>query len=349
MEPKKKNIRWGRIIGIMFIALLIPLLIYFAPIIFWVFWAMSFPEPSDVRRQAATIMTRYENNPIDSDDEFVERYIDLADYIVDVQGYATKIPPHIKMPDVYELLGEPSNRSSHYNYTFSERVIEHIYDYYPYVGIIEEGQSNNVRLDYYTDTYYTPKELDEIFYVAINEYRSKRFSHGMTWIENDQPSMLRQSTKLKDTYTGEVLYLTSEDIDDPENLTMPAFNLMVNSQSDLPLMGKLDEPTLEISRSYDIEPERIDPDIYLSVYEESDDQIILDFLGNTVSEISDTLNSDPNLLHFDGEEPEILNVSWQQVNVNYFFTITAQINLENNDEVTPEFVQQASIESIYTR
>ncbi|MBG9988023.1 hypothetical protein HZY88_03405 [Aerococcaceae bacterium DSM 111176] len=349
MEPKKKNIRWGRIIGIIFIALLIPFLIYFSPMIFWFFWAMSFPEPSDVRRQANTIMTRFENNPIDDDEEFVERYIDLADYIVDVQGYAAQIPPHIKMPDVYELLGEPSNRSSHYNYSSSERIIEHIYDYYPYVGIIEESRSNNVHLDYYTEIYYTPEELNDLFYLAVNEYRGKRFSHGMTWIESNQPSMLRQSTKLKDTYTGEVLYLTSEDLDDPENLTMPAFNSMFDYQTDLSLMGKLEEPTLEIRRSFDIEPNRIDPEIYQQVYEESDDQIILNVLGDTVVEISDTLKSDPNLLHFDGEEPETLNVSWQQVNVNYVFTITAQINFEEDGEVTPEFVQQSSIESIYTR
>ena len=360
MEEKKKKRRlWGCLSFILLI-LLSPLLFYF-----FVGWSiersMNTPAGSkEAERAAASVISKYESNPVDSDESFVERYVELAPLIPEIFGHPIDRGNYIELEDIHNILEEPTQIFQAFTIYGEQDDIKYIYNHYPYIAEIEFVQYRKPHLDYYTDIYYEPHELDKIFYKALNEYRDNKSNSPSSYLENASPSKIRQRALGIEGNSGSVHYLMSRNLNEFESLEITAYNSIFDYFPDIAKFGKLDEHTFEISRRHDYDPIVLDSTTYNLIngdrqvnYEllrnNSIERFDINQLGTTINQINDTFDQEPYLYNFNTiiiSEPNILSVHWKLTDNERSFDLEAEINLAGQTNLTKEVVQELPIESL---
>lgn len=346
MEPKPKKTRWGCIIGIIVIVLLIPVAIVFGPWIYLGFIAGTYQDSDDIRREATTFMTQYEDVAIENEADFVEIYSELARHIVEVPGFTSNLSPHLDIEDVYSVLGEPTAVYNKVTRQSSDSVKKHVYDdYYPYVGEIDERRINNVYLDYYTENYYEADELDALFFQALNNALNNS-SDIENWLEETPPSKLRQSTHIKDRFRSELYFLSDNDINQLEQLSMGAFEGIFEMYPDLKPMGEEMSYPLNMTRIRDQEPIDIDHYLHHLISDNDDERYALSEFGTTVSEVSESLGGEPYYYGYDGRPDSQLEVYWRVTNGNRHLDLMANIEIDGESDLTKEKIQTLPINTL---
>ena len=360
MEDKNKKKRLWGCLGLILLILLSPLMFYF-----YVGWSiersMNTPAGSkEAERAAASVISKYESNPVEDDESFVERYVDLAPLIPEKYGFPNDGGYYIELEDIHNILQEPTQIVQAVTASGVQDDIKYIYDHYPYIAEIEFSRATRPNLDYYTNIYYEPDELDEIFYEALNEYRDNRSDKPSSYLENASPSKIRQRTMGLDDYSGSVHYLNSRNLNEFESLEITAYNSIFDYYPDIAKFGKLDEYIFEISRKHDFDPIELDATTYnlINDYRSVNYELIgthdvelfdINQLGTTINQINDTFHQEPYFYNFNTyiiSDPDILSVHWKLTDNERSFDLEAEINLEGQTNLTKEIVQELPIDSL---
>ncbi|MBG9989051.1 hypothetical protein HZY88_08705 [Aerococcaceae bacterium DSM 111176] len=348
MEPKKKKTRWGCIIGVIVIVLLLPVAFIYGPWIFFGLIVSTYPDKDDVSREGRSFLTKYDNISIDNDETFLEFFIDLAPQTVEVNGFPHDIDPYIEIEDIYNLLGEPTTV---YKAVFEEDSRDdyiHSYDYFPYIASFDKGNSDRAHLDYYTETYYEPEELDNLFYQAINDFRQNDQADLNILAEQVIPSKIRQTTVLKDQYRVTVYYLSSQDINSEEELSMPTNESIFNYYPEIIEIGNMNNPKFEISRTRETASAEVDPYLSHLMRNSNTKGYNLFQIGETIAEINDSIDGEPYYIQYKEGDSDLLTVYWKVYNGNEYFRLEATINVDEETNIAEESLKNFPIETLDT-
>lgn len=348
MEPKKKKTRWRCIIGVIVIVLLLPVAFIYGPWIFLGFIASTYPDKDDVTREAQSFLTKYDNFTIENDEMFLAFFVELAPQTVEVNGFPHDIDPYIDIENIYELLGEPSIV---YKADFEEDARDeyiHSYDYFPYIASFDKGNFDRAHLDYYTENYYEPEELDNLFFTAMNDFRENNEADLNILVKQEIPSKIKQTTVLKDTYRGTVYYLNSQNINSKEEVSMPIDDSIFDYYPEMAEMGDLNDPKFEISRAREADSSEVEP--YLSYLMRNSDAKDYDLfqIGTSIGEINDSINGDPYYFQYKEGDSDLLTVYWKIYDGNEYFRLEATINLDDQSNITEESLEDLKIETLGT-
>lgn len=353
MERKKKIRRPGSIIGGIVLVLILPLLFIYGPWLPLAFVSITEPDADDIRREAQTFYNTYRNTPIESDADFISRYIELAPHIVLENNLNGRFQPYLDKDDVYELIGEPTFVDNPALNNEDDQTTLYTYDYFPYIAQIEadEDDDNTVHLDYYTDIYYDAFELDALFFQVVNDYRTNQ-DERMPWIQEFTPSKIRQSTSNRNHYSGYMYFLTAENHKDSQQFTLRISDHFFEFYPEIAQMGEIDFYDIRFVRTNDTEPAQVDSDfnhlIESHIGNNNDSRTDLNQLGTTASEISTSLNQAPFQYTLAHREINFLTIEWliNHDSSDKPIIISASVDIEDQPDLTKDILHALPVRDI---
>ncbi|MBG9983603.1 hypothetical protein HYO62_01750 [Aerococcaceae bacterium DSM 111022] len=344
MDTWEKKKRWGCIIIV--IIILLPYILFYGTLFLWELEIRRAPTAYSVERGALNFIRKYEDEPIDNDEEFVDRYIELAPHLEQARGFPNRIQPYLKVEDVYDLIGEPTAIYNGVTDELDDTFEKYVYDFHPYIAAIDVRGNTSVRLDYYTDIYYEATELENIFYERLNASRIGEEERDWSWLQSNQPSKIEQFTYYRDSPNGKIYFLSSQDINDFDQLQMSIDDTIFEYYPELVERGDLTTPSFDMSLLKSDKPHEIEQHLSELIIQSNTNDYDLNQLGTSISEVNESLNANPRYYHFNETEPNLLNVQWKLTNGNRLIDLIAEIDIEGQTELSKEKVHNLSISTI---